>query len=207
VKYDFVLIKLPPAVVQAVRDLIQSVDDTTPDAYEQLKGRLVGSFGQSMWQQANAIIDHPGVGDTRPSALMNSMLSLLPEGERPGILFLAHFLRRLPAEIRNHLAGAKFDSPRDMAAHADVLWDAWGGAAMMAHVDYSSSRGRSPQRRDRGQSPAKKSPGRGSRSGQGQQTPGRKEKLCFYHKRFGARAYACRAPCTWAGNEKAASSN
>jgi hypothetical protein len=47
-----------------VRDLIQSVDDTTPDAYEQLKGRLVGSFGQSMWQQANAIIDHPGMGDT-----------------------------------------------------------------------------------------------------------------------------------------------
>jgi hypothetical protein len=207
VKYDFVLMKLPPAVVQAVRDLIQSVDDATPDAYEQLKGRLVGSFGQSMWQQANAIIDHPGVGDTRPSALMNSMLSLLPEGERPGILFLAHFLRRLPAEIRNHLAGAKFDSPRDMAAHADVLWDARGGAAMMAHVDYSSSRGRSPQRRDRWQSPARKSPGRGSRSGQRQQTPGREEKLCFYHKRFGARAYACRAPCTWAGNEKAASSN
>jgi hypothetical protein len=149
VKYDYVLMKLPPAVVQAVRDLIQAVDDTTPDAFEQLKSRLVGSFGQSKWQQANAIIDHPGVGDTRPSALMNSMLSLLPEGERPGVLFLAHFLRWLPTEIRNHLAGATFESPRDMAAHADVLWDARGGAAMLAHVEYKSSgssRGRSPQR-------------------------------------------------------------
>jgi hypothetical protein len=180
VKYDFVLMKLLPAVVQAVRDLIQAVDDTMPDAYEQLKGRLVCSFGQSMWQQANAIIDHPGVGDTRPSALMNSMLSLLPEGERPGILFLAHFLRRLPAEIRNHLAGAKFDSPRDMAEHADVQWDARGGAAMMAHIDYNTNRGQSPQRRDRWQLPARKSPGRSSRSGQRQQTPGREEKLCFY---------------------------
>jgi hypothetical protein len=46
VKYDYVLMKLPPAVVQAVRDLIQAVDDTTPDAFEQLKSRLVGSFGQ-----------------------------------------------------------------------------------------------------------------------------------------------------------------
>jgi hypothetical protein len=127
--------------------LVKAVDDSTPDAFEQLKSRLVGSFWQSKWQQANAIIDHPGVGDTRPSALMNSMLSLLPEGEKPGRLFLVHFLQRLPAEIRNHLAGARCESPRDIAAHADVLWDTRVGAAMLAHVEYSS-RGRSPQRRD-----------------------------------------------------------
>jgi hypothetical protein len=64
VKYDYVLMRLPQSVVQAVRDLIQAVDDATPDASEQLKTRLVGSFGQSKWQQANMLIDHPGVGDT-----------------------------------------------------------------------------------------------------------------------------------------------
>jgi hypothetical protein len=131
---------------------------------------------------------------------MNSMLSMLPEGEQPGVLFQALFLRRMPAEIRNHLAATASDSPRDMAAHADVLWDARGGAAMMAHVDYNTSnRGRSPQRKDRWQSPGKKSPRGNSGSRQRQQTPGPEGKLCFYHKRFGQRAYACRAPCLWPG--------
>jgi hypothetical protein len=37
------LMRLPPAVVQAVQDLIQAVDNSTPDAFEQLKSRLVGS--------------------------------------------------------------------------------------------------------------------------------------------------------------------
>jgi hypothetical protein len=55
---------------------------------------------------------------------MASMLALLPEGEPAGLLFQGLFLRRLPAEMREHLAAKIFASPREMALHADALWEA-----------------------------------------------------------------------------------
>ena len=51
------------------------------------------------------------------------MLALLPPGELDGMLFKAHFLNRLPADIRNHVVAAGFNSTsREMAAMADNLW-------------------------------------------------------------------------------------
>jgi hypothetical protein len=80
-KYDHVLTKLPEAVISSVRDLVRVVDDTYTDAYEQLKSRLLSSFGQSKWQLFNKLIDHQDLGAHRPSALMDQMLTLLPAGE------------------------------------------------------------------------------------------------------------------------------
>jgi hypothetical protein len=45
--YDYVLMKLPEDVLHSVRDLVQSVSDESRDAYEQLKHRLLSSYGMS----------------------------------------------------------------------------------------------------------------------------------------------------------------
>jgi hypothetical protein len=47
VLYDYVLMKLPEDVLRSVRDLVQSVSDESRDAYEQLKHRLLSSYGMS----------------------------------------------------------------------------------------------------------------------------------------------------------------
>jgi hypothetical protein len=58
-KYDHLLMKLPTDVVMSVRDLVNSMQPNTPDAYEQLKARLTASYGKTKWQQVNAILDMP----------------------------------------------------------------------------------------------------------------------------------------------------
>ena len=100
---------------------------------------------------------------------MASMLALLPEGERPGILFQAHFLERLPAEMRKTLGTIKFESCREMAAHGDLIWDAaMEHTQVVAAVQRSGSPpGRSDRRKRRSGTP----------------DPGKRGGLCSYHHR------------------------
>jgi hypothetical protein len=177
----------------------------------------MGSFGKTKWQMAYALLDHPDLGDRRPSAMMAEMLALRFETTPPDSLFLALFLRRLPASILDHLAAANHGTATAMATHADVLWDARNSTSVSAvseslaavSVRSASPRdSRSPDRRAR-------SPDR--RHGGGRQpfrrpTPGCQESrassagdgLCRNQKRYGAKAYNCRGNCTFAENKVAA---
>lgn len=200
-KYDHVLIKLPREILDSVADIVEGVEDSTADPYEQLRDRLVKDYGPTQWQRCDSIIDHPGLGDSRPSHLMAQMLSLLPPEEKPGILFQAHFLRHMPSDIRTHLAAQKFESARAMASHADLLWDARGQRQVVqaltgqskVRLGSSSPTKAGSQTSRRQRSPSQRSP-----------SPDNRAKLCFYHSRFGTKARVCKAPCDWTGNDPAA---
>jgi hypothetical protein len=104
--YDHVLMKLPKDVVMSVRALISDIEaDPVKQAtsYQLIKNALLSSFGKTKWQMACALLDHPDLGNRRPSA---EMLSLRFETSAPDSLFFALFLHRLPASIRDHLAAA-----------------------------------------------------------------------------------------------------
>jgi hypothetical protein len=104
--------KLPTDVVMSVRDLVNTMQPNTPDAYEQLKARLTESYGKTKWQQVNTLLDMPPLGDRHPSHLMNEMLALLPTGEnKDGAIFLGIYLRKLPSTMRDHLAAANHNPP------------------------------------------------------------------------------------------------
>jgi hypothetical protein len=213
--YDYVLMKLPEDVVMLVRALISEIEADPvkqENSYQQLKDALLGSYGKTKWQMAYSLLDHPDLGDRRPSAMMAEMLSLRFETSAPDSLFLALFLRRLPASIRDHLAAADHKTATEMVVHADILWDARNTASVSAVYDSlaavsvrsSSPRTKSPDRRAR-------SPDRGrsnSRPPLRRPTPGRQDnrsgyadkKLCFYHHNFGVKALKCHGSCEWAEN-------
>lgn len=194
-KTDYLLVALPAAVLRSVRDILRdpSADDTT--LYHRLKERLLRRYAPSKWQLVYQVLDHPGIGDQRPSQLLDSMLALLPAGEPPGLLFQGLFLRRLPSEIRDHVAAGDYRTVREMAAVADQLWD----ARREAPASISAVRGQSPSRRgkNRYSSPS------GSRR---DVTPG-PDGLCYYHSRFKKRAHKCQPPCSWTENSTAAGGN
>jgi len=192
---DFLLVALPAAVLKSVRDIIRdpTAEDTT--LYHRLRERLLRRYAPSKWQLVYQLIDHPGIGDQRPSQLLDSMLALLPPGETPGLLFQGHFLRRLPAEIRDHVAAGDYRTVRDMAAVADQLWD----ARRDNPSSISSVRGQSPSRRGRDRRASPSSRRRDA-------TPG-PDGLCFYHSRFKQKAHRCQPPCSWAENGAAAGGN
>jgi len=209
-KYQYVLPRLPEVVAVSMRSLLQRIDNTTQDAYEQLKAGLLHKYGKSKWQRGFAIIDHPDIGDRRPSQLMSDMLALLPAENVPDTLFLCHFLRRLPVSMRDHLAAADCNTAEEMATYADRLWDARAGQPIShvspqdASVDAVDSRSSSPggaRRTPGGQYAQRGKRGRGGQNSGGKQprsaTPG---KLCRLHERWGARANYCEKPCSWSGN-------
>ena len=59
--------------------------------YEDLKAKLASSHTLSLWQKVSKLIHHPGLGDRRPTVLMDAMLALLPEDEKPDCLFQGLF--------------------------------------------------------------------------------------------------------------------
>ncbi len=209
-KYDHVLMKLPTDVVMSVRDLVNTMQPNTTDAYEQLKARLTESYGKTKWQQVNTLLDMPPLGDRRPSHLMNEMLALLPTGvNKDGAIFLGIYLRKLPSTMRDHLAAANHNTAAAIAAHADILWDARCGEAAVSQLsDASITAVANMNISYRRRSPDRRSPDRRrGRSRQGRrQTPGPDSRkrdsstLCFYYSRFGQKAMKCEAPCSWTEN-------
>lgn len=214
-KYQHVLMKLPQEVIISVRSLVQEIEPTTPDAYEQLKARLSTSFSMTPYQRGYAILDHPDLGDRRPSRMMAEMVALLPAGSAPDILFFCLFLRRLPASIREHLAAAAHKHADEMAAHADRLWDARQGSAgvstlvepleVLALRQTGRGGSQSPSRSRRASPDTRKSrdqsrPRRSTPSRRGDRSDYVNPSFCFYHDRFGKKASKCENPCTWTKN-------
>lgn len=193
-KFDHVVQKLPQNIMVSVRSLIMTASSSaTP--YEDLKAKLVSSYTLTRWQRVAKVIHHPALGDRRPTAMMDSMLALLPEDEVPGSLFLGLFLERLPVEMRDHLVAQDFKNPSELALHADKLWDARRvqpvdpllAAATVPPSSPSRSRGRGSS------SPVRRS-----------QTPGPSNTTeCYFHRRFGLNANNCRPPCSFQGNSRA----
>ena len=204
-KYDHILARLPNDVLVTVLDLVDSLEDTATatNPYKQLRDRLVSAFSPSKWHLANRLLQHPSLGDQKPSVLMDKMLALLPAGEPAGVLFQSLFLNRLPEHIRDHLVAQDFTTIRDMAAHADRLWAARNAEALAATL--AALRLTDRRRSVSPTSSRRSSPGH---------TPGRRasptfgpppnKRFCHFH-RFGAEARLCRAPCAWqAENARAA---
>jgi hypothetical protein len=218
--YDYVLMKLPEDVVMSVRALVSAIEADPvkqEESYTLMKAALLGSYGKTKWQMAYALLDHPELGDRRPSAMMAEMLALRYEATAPDSLFFALFLRRLPSSIRDHIAAANHTTAAEMATHADILWDARNSATVSAVSDTlsavslrsSSPNKRSPDRRAKSPDRRGRSPDRGSNRGRGRRpTPGRQDskaassgkKICYYHRRYGAEAENCEGACSFSGN-------
>jgi HEPN domain-containing protein len=211
--YDYILMKLPQDVVMSVRSLVSAIEADPvkqEQSYTLMKEALLGSYGMTKWQMAYALLDHPDLGDRRPSAMMAEMLSLRYETTAPDSLFLALFLRRLPPSIRDHLSAANHTTATEMSAHADILWDARNTASVSAVSDSLAAvsvRSASPSRHAKSPDRRARSPDRRGGRGGGHQpprrsTPGRPDgkKLCWIHQKYGVDATSCRPGCKWAEN-------
>ena len=95
-KFDHIVQKLPQKIMVLVRGLMMGSAASSETSYEDLKAKLVSLYTLSCWQKVSKLIHHPGLGDRHPTALMDAMLALLPEDEKPGCLFQDLFLERLP---------------------------------------------------------------------------------------------------------------
>ncbi len=208
-KFDHILTALPTSVVNSIIDIVDEVDEHQEDCYTLLKERLMGKYSLSKWSRCAAIVDHDQLGDRRPSALMDDMLAVHPEGEKPNSLFLYIFLRKLPPDMMDQLVVKDYATPRELSLAADKLWDsrrsrgrpvcALTAPTPVAVVD-SASRSPSPTHRR----PNHRS-GTGGGGGRRQRpsTPG-PSGFCRLHDKWGEDARNCFPPCAWTKNGRRA---
>jgi hypothetical protein len=169
--------KLPNAVSLSCRSLLLSINFEDKDAYERLKDHLCRNYSKSKWQQGYSLLDHPTLGDRRPSQLLQDMRAPLPDKEVEGVIFQCLFLKRLPTTMSDAVMAAGLENIEDMAAMADRLHDkpATAGIAAVAaqppccsHVSAIDSKqkkfnrsGRSPNRSGRSPDRRAATPGPG----------------------------------------------
>ena len=70
-----------------------------------------------------SLLESPGLGDRRPSQLLQDMRALLPEKEPEGAIFTGLFLKRLPTTMADAILAAGLDTVAEMATMADRLYD------------------------------------------------------------------------------------
>ena len=80
--------------------LIMGSAASSETPYEDLKAKLVSSYTLSRWQKVSKLIHHPGLGERRPTALMEAMLALLPEDD-PHANLLRFLL--IPLDLEDNL--------------------------------------------------------------------------------------------------------
>ena len=152
-------------------------------------------YSLSKLQQYQALQSLPLLSDQRPSELMDKMLILLPEDEKPGFFFRRLFMDLLSADIRAHLLSESISDPRGMAQRADELWTIRGcSVSVQALSDHLVEDVYALPQRDSS-----------SRSGVGSSVmeDGRRScscSVCWYHCQWGDEANQCRAPCSYSGN-------
>ena len=177
----------------SVRVMSLLLNPPTTGKYDALKQLLLQSFTPTKAEAAAMLFDYPGLGDRKPTQMLQHMMTLLPAKERldPGIMFCEAFMRQLPSDVRAHLTD-KGDLPLpELAAEADKFFTNQGLriAAVQTAAPVQLQRIRpliSSQQAPT--APGWAPPARAQPAANG---------FCYYHNRYGVEARRCRRPCTF----------
>jgi hypothetical protein len=174
-KYYHVIASFDQETAARLSDLLETPPEA--DKYKNIKKRILEIFSLSDNERATRLLHMSGLGDRKPSQLMEEMLHL--HGNRPiCYLFKAIFLQQLPTTVRAQLVSNDFTNPRETALLADNIWQ----SIDRSQVTVVTKRTVVPST---SRSISEKPPVSG---------------LCYFHRRFGKTAYRCQSPCAFQGN-------
>ena len=119
-KYYYVVAALDSSTATRVVSLL--VDPPKDNKYAAIKAFLTGAYELSDTERATSLlIGLPGLGDSLPSELMDSMLALL--GSYKSCFIFRHIsLQQLPDYVRSSLASSSTTDYRTLAQEADKIY-------------------------------------------------------------------------------------
>ena len=173
-KYHYVVASLDSETANRALSLLTAPPDT--NKYQKLKDFLISAFKLSESERATALFSLNGLGDSKPSELMDKMLALISPHE-PCFLFRYLFMQQLPDFVRVPLASSPEVDCRKLALQADLLYNS-GKHQSVSAVAVSSAPVSKPV-------PAQQTSARRSHE----------DPLCWYHSRYGDKAKRCAPPC------------
>ena len=99
-KYYYVVAALDSSTANRAKSLL--VAPPTNNKYDAIKKFLTSAYELSNYERATALFNLAGLGDSKPSELMDTMLGLMGDN-KPCILFHHLFLQQLPTYVRSQL--------------------------------------------------------------------------------------------------------
>jgi hypothetical protein len=209
---------LPYQTMRLVADLVAALPPVDP--YSALKERLLLAHALTPTQRAEKLFALPPVGNRRPSDLLAEMYEHCPAGEETTALFKAHFLTRLPAEIRVHLETVEDIPLKQLATRADQLWLTLAArqataAALQADqlkeeceatVAALKTKFFPKNKQKKVEGPTDGQAAAAAAANPAAQDRGQKKlvsmQLCWRHAKYGSKAYRCadKAACQWPEN-------
>lgn len=225
-RYYHVLSSLPPELADEIDDVLAA--PPPPNAYDHLKATILARTTESENSRLRQLLNAEELGDRRPTRLLHRVCQLLGmrSSEAHNNILRELFVQRLPANIRMILASTA-DLPIDKLAD---LADKIAEHAVPTLSSVTSSvppsistlenrivqlteainalqmpqRGR--QRTPRRHTPSRRAPSQTSRrhrSPSADSESQQNENICWYHRKFAARAIKCHRPCQWQENSTA----
>lgn len=222
-KYNHVVAAIDPDTLSTVSDILLSPPNE--NKYETLKQRLIQEFSQSETQKIRQLVSELQLGDEKPSHLLRKMRELAGTAFSDDFLKTL-FLQRLPSEMQTILS-ISTESVDNLAKMADkiaeVRIDNPGNAvmAMNQHINRNSPGGeigalrleiaelakqveRLSRPRDknyRGRY-CNRSQSRNRRQNSQSRERQNFEGKCYYHFKFGDRAFKCKPPCNFDSSDQ-----
>ena len=181
-KFDYVVQALDNSTAEKVQSVILSPPE---DPYNTLRATLIEIFGKTQAQKDQEILDINGLGDKKPSELLQHIQNLNAD---PKTLVKALFLAQLPPEVRQILALSEKTDIKELAKEADRIMEVSrlsGTSQVNSTSGFRKSGGRNPDYPKGDQHSVPKSD---------QQWP-LLSGFCKYHSKFGDRARSCLPPC------------
>ena len=114
-KLDYVIQALDNSTADRVQAIILSPPE---EPYDTLKAALIEVFGKAQAEKDQEIVNFNGLGDKKPSELLQHMNNLNAD---PKTLFKALFLAQLPPEVRQILAMSEKTDIKDLVREADRI--------------------------------------------------------------------------------------
>ncbi|XP_025265574.1 uncharacterized protein LOC112638296 [Camponotus floridanus] len=196
--------------------------------YETLKQRIIGSFDETNESKLRRLLRGNELADEKPSSFLQRLRNLSGSQCTDAVLRTL-FLEQLPDNVRSILAISEVTDLSKLAMQADKITDmsrvsvtqvnavaklphsgeATASCELKAAIDAIAEQLkelRSAQQRDRSKSRGRDKYARRNKSRSKSQEH-HESNTCYYHRKFGQKAFKCLLPCEWKDPKAAIAEN
>jgi hypothetical protein len=199
-QHDMLAFMLPYFAEQQLLQIddILEMDPLPRDVFYRVRDRLVASHSLDDFQRLELLEELPPLGGQKPSALLAEMRQLCPAGEEDGLFFRSAFLKRLPREVRMHLAEDRRSPVTALAKRADafMVHHANKLVAAVPPLEPQDPEAVSAVSGGRARGDDKKKRPHGGKGGD-KPRPWKTLGVCYAHYTYGKQATKCEPPCAW----------
>lgn len=181
-KFNYVVGTLDNNTATEVKPLL--IAPPSESKYESVKAALISAFGKSQLQKDAELLSIAGMGDMKPTSLLRKLQSLNNDADT---LRRAFFLAQLPSDVRVALAAQNIDDIQELAKAADRVIEMKQFCTNKSDdhdIHVSQIQRRSPKKQ--------------ARDMRHQKNDQSDRPICYYHRKFGTKAFKCEPGCIFA---------